>query len=143
MNTVSDNTGRLIDIRSGENLDGYYKIIDCCIIGNYLQGRREGRLETYHSSGNIKLIGDYRDRKKHSEWKEYDDQQRVVWIRYYDKGCPNGTWIRYGYSCGLPVIDYEECYENGKMRMNAIYRDGCIVGKRRYYNENGNLLSLN
>lgn len=112
MNTVSDNTGRLIDIRSGENLDGYYKIIDWCIIGNYLQGRLEGRLETYHSSGNIKLIGDYRDSKKHSEWKEYDDQQRVVWIRYYDKGCPKGTWIRYGYSCGLPVIAYEECYEN-------------------------------
>ncbi len=131
------------------------------------QNRPDGPFKDYHDSGELMLEGQYKDGKRVGEWRGYNKNGQVVNISSFTKGkkdipeisfFDNGIVsrkiekqgdiyvVRGYYESGN--LFYEQAYksgyykqftEEGKLKIEANYKDFQLYGKWKLYDENENL----
>ena len=96
---------------------------------NYFAAIDQSKLlkkELFYESGNLKLIGNYKDNLKHGQW-----------VYYYENGIvSNEDWFIKGMLHGRS----SSSYKNGKLRSNGFYQIGERVREWTWFDESGQLI---
>ena len=109
---------------------GYYKVYlssGIYVQGNYRDGKREGRFETYDEKNGKRLeVCHYYAGEKHGICKKYHPQTgELLKVVEFFVGVPHGS--------------YKEYYENGKLKLETYYRHGVKEGVEKAYYDDGRL----
>jgi YD repeat-containing protein len=124
-----------------------------------VDGKREGKYESWHDNGKQAQVGEYEDGQQTGEWVSYHENGDVSFKRSYTRGEINGVAVSY-YKSGAKRIEgtfaegyaegpWTEYYENGKVSTqgeaytswhNELYGPK-KTGPWKWYHENG-VLSL-
>lgn len=76
------------DIPKLENLDDevtatyYYKNGNVSQVGNFVDGKLEGKWVSYSEDGNVQSIAFYRNGKKHGKWQYFESQYVTKEVDY-------------------------------------------------------------
>ena len=112
-----------------------------------LNGKLEGRRETYHENGVLSVSGNYAGGKVAGEWTVYFNNGQIFAQGTYKSGKTDGVWKMYRKN---GQIEYEvsykngrrdglslSYYENGKLHSKTSYKNGELNGPSIFYYENG------
>lgn len=150
---IYDSSGNVRDTLWLTNGTGEYKDMypngKPRFIGNYLNGKANGKFTFYHPNGQIHSAGDYVNGKMNGEWLAYFENGKLDYKSMYNYGDQEGIYISYfedGQKSTESTYKYDEreglltrYYENGKVRYTQNYKNGELDGESRYYVPSGDL----
>ena len=94
-----------------------YRIV---FVGEYLNGKRNGKRKEYDSSGKLIFEGEYLNGKRIGKGKEYNDYGELIFVGEYLNGKRNGEGKEYN---NMRII-FEGDYFNGKRWNGKLYHKG-------------------
>lgn len=114
----------------------------------YKNGKENGILKIYKTTGKIFLEGTYKDGKPHGVIKEYNDDGTLFSYDEFKNGLPHGTSIIY-HKDGKPIKEWHYTdgkdsgigkvyYPSGKLQLEVNHDKGEL----KYFYENGTLNTL-
>ena len=90
-------------------------------VGEYLNGKRNGKGKEYNSSDKLIFEGEYLNGKRNGKGKEYDNYGQLIFEGEYLNGKRNGEGKEYNGHMGLI---FEGEYLNGKRWNGKVYNQG-------------------
>jgi uncharacterized protein len=115
--------------------------------GNYADGKKTGRWQTFYASGKVSLEGPYVSDQPSGEWLYYFEDGGLSMRGNYLGGQKEGTWYAY-YVGGTKKSEtkfnkgtgeYNEYYKSGKLKVSGHIFEGKNEGRWEYYYESGNI----
>lgn len=142
-------------------------LIALCLNFSFAQDKQDGPFKDYYDSGEIKVEGQYENKKKVGEWKSYHKNGQISRLYSYDKGKLNKEEISY-YEDGMVSSKtekegdnfvnraysksgriqherqvgsgyYKKFFENGNLKIEANYKDYELIDEWKQYYENGEI----
>ncbi|MEG2071432.1 MAG: hypothetical protein RR034_08685, partial [Bacteroidales bacterium] len=113
------------------------------VVENWHFDTLRGSVNTYHVKGWLKKTTPYEDGLPHGMEKELNDTGLVVMIaRYYRGVLTHRESINRIDRHGLKQGNWKYFWDNGHLKMEATYLNDKKNGFFKYYDENGNFLSV-
>lgn len=91
---------------------------------NLLTAQKDGKFEEFFENGQLKVSGQYKNKKRTGEWKSYYKTGELSSVHTYSKGKKNKV--------------YKSFFKNGSLKYETKNIDGVFINKGYY--ESGNLL---
>lgn len=122
--------------------------IDC--VGNFLDGKLNGKLEEWFKKGHKGFVGSYINDVKEGQHERWYRNGNKMYIIIYDKGKINSMsgWnkdgsdnhgkISHWFSSGAKKID--RVWKNGKLISSIEWNENWSLKMKSYYDENGQFL---
>lgn len=130
---------------------------------NYKDGRRHGEFTIYHSNNAIDTRGNYKDGSLHGDLYKHRENGDLLSKDVYVNGKKHGQSIKWypqesrarcsreapkpqqishiiNYENNKKHGEYVERHTNGALKKTATYRNGQLVGEKKYYDLSGNVL---
>lgn len=103
----------------------YYKSGQKGLVGQYLNGKKDGVWQYWYSDGSKKLIGTFKEGVKTGEWKLWYPNGKLKMVVHYKNGKLDGvnTWW----------------HPNGVKKKEAIFNNGKFISKKEW-DEKGRLM---
>ena len=95
--------------------------------GVIIDGKYDGRVIWYYTSGKTKIRGFYKDTVAYGNWEEYYDGDGIRAEYSYTEGKMNGVYKYY--------------HENGQLWTERVYKDGLLLEILSNYDSKGNSLN--
>ena len=143
---TNGNRQRVINYKDGNkngelvNYDTSGKIISKEL---YINNFRNGISEIYHDNGRVKLSIPYKNDRIHGLVIEYSDKGIIITQTNYVYGIVESTEkVNRLNDTGEKEGKWLSFYANGNVRTEENYRSGVLDGYKKYFNESGNLLTI-
>jgi len=93
--------------------------------GKYMQGKRVGKWEGWHSDSAKAYVGYYENNVKIGLWKGWNKNGTLSYSGNFIKGKKDSVWTYW--------------YENKKISDSGSYKDDLMIGLWKFYNTDGTL----
>jgi len=112
-----------IDGKKNGSVESYHENGQVWDKGNYKDGKLDGPFEKYYQNGQLNQKGNYKDGKKEGFWEFYYQNGQLQYKENYKDGKLDGPFEKY--------------YQNGQLEYKKTYKDGKQHGLVESYDENG------
>jgi antitoxin component YwqK of YwqJK toxin-antitoxin module len=78
----SQNKPKLENVDDQVKATYYYENGSVKQVGNFADGKLEGKWISYSEEGNVQVIAQYRDGKKHGKWQYFENSNLIKVVEY-------------------------------------------------------------
>jgi antitoxin component YwqK of YwqJK toxin-antitoxin module len=89
----------------------------------FQNGQAQGKINRFHTNGQLRETGYYLQGKKHGSWSSYNNQGQLMTTAHFNEGKKDGEWM---------VWDNQ-----GSLRYRLTYKNGSPVGEWAMYDAHG------